>query len=162
MRTFQILPIAFISGILLLAGSSGVLAQATMSDHQHGDAHAEDTALSLDHGEKWQTDAPLRQGMESINAAVMDAAPAYHHETLTKADSEKLAAEINTQVNYLIENCELEPGADATLHVLIGDLLTAANEVSVDPMSKQGMPSLVKTMQQYQDYFEHPGLKSIH
>lgn len=162
MKILQRLPVTLISGFLLLAGSAGALAQTPISDHQHDDAHAEDATLNLDHGEKWKTDAPLRQGMENINAAVMDAVPAYHQETLTKADSEKLATEISTQVNYLIENCELEPGADATLHVLIGELLTAANKVSVNPMSEQGMPGLVKAMQQYQDYFEHPGLKSIH
>jgi hypothetical protein len=156
--------IGIISSFLLLSNTGTLLAETTVPDHQHSHGHDENavSGLSLDHGEKWETDAPLRQGMQSINEAVMNAVPAYHHETMTKSASEKLAKHINDQVNYLIANCKLEPGADATLHVLIGDLLTAANNVSNDPLSKQGMPRLVNTLQQYQDYFEHPELKSIH
>lgn len=164
MKTAHRLRIALISSFLLLANAETLLAETAMPDTQHNHGHNEHavSGLSLDHGEKWKTDAPLRQGMQSINDAVMNAVPAYHHETLTKTASEKLARHINTQVNYLIENCKLEPDADATLHILIGDLLTGADKVSNDPLSEQGMPYLVKTLQQYQDYFEHPELKSIH
>ena len=111
-----------------------------MADHQHSHAQNEHAAsgLSLDHGKKWQTDAPLRQGMQSINDAVMKAVPAYHQETLTKTDADELARQINDQVNYLVANCKLEPGADATLHVLIGDLLTGAAKVSNEPLSPAG------------------------
>lgn len=164
MKAVHRLQLLLISSFLLFANAGILLAETAMSDHQHSHGHDEYAAsgLSLDHGEKWKTDAPLRHGMKNINEAVINVVPAYHHETLTKIESEKLSSNINTQVNYLIENCKLEPGADATLHVLIGDLLSAADKVSNDPLSEQGMPHLVKTMQLYQDYFEHPGLKSIH
>ncbi len=138
-----------VPGIFFVLFNSGVLlAASSASDHQHAHAQNEHavSGLSLDHGERWQTDAPLRRGMQSINDAVMKAVPDYHDETLTKADAEKLSGHINAQVNYLIENCKLEPGADATLHVLIGDFLTAATTLSEQPLSPEGLPHIVKVV----------------
>ncbi len=127
--------------------------------HQH-DGHAA-AALSLDHGKKWQTDAPLRQGMQSINDAVMKAVPAFHHDALTKPEAEKLASHINTQVEYLVENCKLAPQADAVLHVFIGDLLAGAGELKKQPLSGQGLPRIVGVLQQYPEYFDQPAWDEI-
>ena len=129
--------------------------------HQHGhDEHAA-AALSLDHGKKWQTDAPLRKGMQSINDAVMNAVVAFHQDALTKPDAEKLARHINSQVEYLVANCKLEPQADAVLHVFIGDLLAGADKLSQDPLSNQGLPRIIKVLQQYPDYFDHQGWNEV-
>ena len=129
--------------------------------HHHGhDEHAA-SALSLNQGKKWQTDAPLRKGMQSIKHAAMSAADAFHHDALTKPDAEKLASHINGQVDYLVANCKLEPQADATLHVLIGDLLSGADALSKQPLSSEGLPKIVKVLQIYPDYFEHQGWDAI-
>lgn len=164
MKTVHRLRIALVSSFLLLTSTGTLLAETDMTEHQHSHGHADNaiSGLSLDNGEKWQTDAPLRQAMQHINSAVMAAVPAYHHETLTKTEAETLAKEITSQVDYIIANCKLEPAADASLHVLIGDLLSAADKASKEPLSAQGMPRLVETLQLYQDYFEHPELKRIH
>lgn len=150
---------ALVSSLIIFTHSGYLQAETGMSDHHHGHEQSEHATsdLSLNHGKKWKTDAPLRQGMQSISDAVMNNVAAYHHDKLTKADAEQLTRHINDQVNYLIANCKLDPGADATLHVLIGDLLTAASEVSKEPSSSQGMPHLVKTLRLYPDYFEHQG-----
>lgn len=66
----------------LLAETS---AQDTLQHKHEGHAASE---LSLNQGKKWQTDAPLRQGMQSINLAVQKAVPGFHHDTLTKQDAE--------------------------------------------------------------------------
>lgn len=160
MKLLLKLPAAIISGFLLFTHSGFTLAE---TDHQHNHAQNQHavTDLSLNHGEKWKTDAPLRQGMQSINASVKNAVEDYHQQKLTKAQSAELATQINAQVNYMVENCKLEPAADATLHVLIGDLLNAADKVSKDPMSGQGMPQLVKTLMLYPKYFDHPGWTGI-
>lgn len=137
-----------------------VMAETGVHDmHQH-EGH-EASALSLNQGKKWQSDAPLRQGMQSINEAVINAVPAFHNDALTKPDAEKLASHINKQVEYLVANCKLEPQADAVLHVFIGDLLAGADELAKRPLSMQGLPSIVGVMQKYPDYFDHPGWKAI-
>ncbi|MCW8935583.1 MAG: hypothetical protein OQK98_12730 [Gammaproteobacteria bacterium] len=165
-KSIHKLCLVLFSGFIFLANAGSLQAETDMSDHQHShghDAHAEHgvSGLSLDHGQKWKTDAPLRQGMLSINDAVMKNVTAYHHDKLTKTDAQQLASHINDQVNFLVANCKLEPGADATLHVLIGDLLTGADKVAKEPLSVQGMPQLVKALQLYPDYFEHQGWKKF-
>lgn len=151
--------LVLVCSYITLINTDVLLAETDITDHQHSHSQVQhaDSGLSLNHGEKWKTDAPLRQGMQSINEAAMNAIPAYHHQTLTKMDGTKLAKDINEQVNYMVANCKLEPAADATLHVLIGDLLTAAAEVDKDPLSQQGLPNIIKTLQLYPEYFDHQG-----
>lgn len=163
MKTLNRLGISIGCGILLLTSAELLLAETGMSEHKHTHEHNDNTIsrLSLNHGEKWKTDNHLRQGIQTISDAVVHTIPAYHQRTLTKAESQKLANLIHSQVNYLIDNCRLERDADTTLHVLIGNLLSAADKIFNDPLSEQGMPHLVKTLHLYQDYFEHPGLKIV-
>ena len=143
---------------LLLLFNMPVTAETSAHDaHQHNhDEHAVST-LSLDQGKKWQTDAPLRKGMLSINQAAMGATNAFHDDALTQPEAQKLATHINQQVEYLVENCKLEPQADAVLHVLIGDLMSGAGELSKQASSSQGLPRIVGVLQQYPKYFDHPG-----
>ena len=145
----------------LLTNMSLMAETGTADAHRHGhDEHAA-SALSLNQGKKWQTDAPLRKGMHHINDAVRNSVDDFHLETLSMQDAKKLAENINGQVNYLIANCKLEPQADATLHVLIGDLLSAADTLSKQPLSNQGLPRIVKVLQLYPDYFDHQGWVGI-
>ena len=161
MKSFHKILFVLVSFGVTLAGSVALRAETSPADHQHGhDAHAA-AALSLDQGKKWQTDAPLRRGMQSINAAVKNAIPAFHHGELGRADAERLAQHVNDQVSYLVANCKLEPKADVVLHVLIGEMLGAADKLSKDPLSDQGLPGLVNALQQYPVYFEHQGWSGI-
>lgn len=157
MKLNRRLLIAFAATCLSLTITAPLKAETNAADHSHGhDEHAA-AGLSLDQGKKWQTDAPLRQGMLSIKDAAMKAAGAFHHDALTKPDAEKLAKHVNDQVAYLVANCKLEPQADATLHVLIGEMLQGAEILSKKPLSADGLPKIIKTLQMYPDYFNHPG-----
>ncbi|MBI3187639.1 MAG: hypothetical protein HYZ31_07245 [Gammaproteobacteria bacterium] len=150
-----------ITAIITLAITTPIHAQTPATEHNHGHDQQAASALTLDHGKKWQSDAPLRQGMQSISDAVMKNVDAFHHDKLTKPDADKLAQHINEQVTFLVTNCKLQPQADATLHVIIGELLTGADALKKDPNSMQGMPTLVKALMQYPEYFEHKGWKGI-
>lgn len=161
MKITQKLLIALISGSFIFFKAGILLAENNVTNHKHGHDNHAVSGLSLDSGNKWKTDAALRQGMQSINEAAMNAVAAYHHNDLTKTDAEKLAKQINDQVNYLVANCKLETGADATLHVLIGNLLTATAKLSDEPLSGQGLPVIVKTLQQYPDFFDHHGWNEL-
>ena len=85
-----------------------------------GDAHSHDHAASeaklvLNQGQKWPTDAPLRQGMENIRSAV---AKGMKDEALAKA--------VETEVAGIVQNCKLEPEADEQLHIVIAELMAGA------------------------------------
>jgi hypothetical protein len=142
----------------LYVSAIGVLhAETDTSGHSHGHDEHSVSKLSLNKGSKWKTDAPLRQGMKKINDAFFMNASSFHDDTLTKQDAGKLAKKINDQIEYLIENCKLEPEADAVLHVLIGDLLQGAEVIKKTPLSMSGMPKIHKALMLYPDYFEHSG-----
>ena len=156
MKSFHKIFIVLVSAVLFLVIAIPLKAETSIADHHSHDGHAA-SGLSLDQGKKWKTDAPLRKGMQSINDAVMNAVPSFHHHTLKKPDAEKLARHINDQVAYLVANCKLEPKADATLHVFIGELLSAADTLSKEPLSNQGLPAIVNVLHQYPVYFDHQG-----
>lgn len=127
------------------------LNETSPDEHQHGDMHS---MLRLDQGKPWATDAPLVEGMERIRDAVQKAAglPA-----LDADSAAELAQVVRAQVDFLIANCRLEPDADATLHVFIGQLLNAAAALQKNPTSADGLPQMQETLREYPNYFAHPG-----
>ena len=139
------------------APDAATTAAADEHEHHRG-ASANATLERPPGGGKWATDAPLRQGMERIHGAMADALPAFEKGELAPNTAIALAVEVRDQVQYLIANCKLEPAADAQLHIVIGQMLAAADALSKEPMSTEGMPRLHDAMQLYGDYFEHPGL----
>lgn len=152
----RIFPVVLLSYISVLA-IAPLHAETGLSEHQHGHEGLTISSLSLNNGSKWKTDVPLRLGMKKISKAFFKYAPTFHNRMLTKHDAQKLANQISDQVDYLIANCKLEPRADETLHVLIAELLQAAEVISDDPLSADGMPKIHMALRLYPKYFEHTG-----
>lgn len=119
--------------------------------HPHGETSS---LLRLDQGRPWATDAPLVEGMQRIRDAVQETAalPA-----LDADSAAALARSVRLQVGFLIDNCRLEPDADATLHVFIARMLSAAAALEQDPASAEGLPLLREILREYPRYFAHPG-----
>jgi hypothetical protein len=156
MKTF--VPSAMM-GLLLMAGP-GYAANATDQEHDHHShdhGHADQSGLVLNQGERWATDAALREGMLRIRAAVVDAVPAHEHGHLDGAEARSLAGTIEGQVTYLVENCKLEPEADAVLHQLLAELLQGTATLMNTPDAPDGLPRIVGVLRDYPVYFAHPG-----
>src|SRR3546814_20243079 len=87
-----------------------------MAQHQH-EAHApaDAPAATAQHeqGERWATDANLREGMGRIRSAVDELR---HHEMGHMGDERAalLAAGITRDIGWIVANCELAPAADRT------------------------------------------------
>lgn len=147
-----------IAGILLTLPVITTLYAESASVDEHDHHHESKSASEpvLNKGKKWQTDAPLRQGMHSINEEVLKAVPAFHDNALTKPQAEELAKYINEQVSFIVDNCKLDPEADAMLHFLAGELLSGATVLSVEPASEDGLPAMVKALLTYPLYFDDP------
>lgn len=128
-------------------------------EHEH-DGHGA-AKLSLNDGKRWETDAPLRAGMQRIRDAVAPVLAAYELQSVTAEQAKNLAAAINDDVTYLIQNCKLVPEADKTLHALIVDLVGGATALSADPLSEEGMHRLVSALHQYPVYFDDPGWSAL-
>lgn len=153
---------ALAAALLTLGAGVTVATMPFPAQAQHDQGHeAHATAeLVLNDGARWSTDEPLRTGMQRIRNS---AAPALAAEpgALSRKDAAALATAIRDQVSYLVAHCHLEPKADAVLHVLIAELLGGAGELERDPASADGLTRIAHALQQYPEYFDHPGWKPV-
>lgn len=146
--------------VLATAFSTAVTLPALAAEHHshsHG-AHAEaPTRLTLDNGRKWKTDAPLRNGMQEIRAALEGAHG--HDRDISPAQYKALGMTLERNIAAIVMNCKLEPAADANLHVIIGELNAAANAFRGDSPAEaeKALQRAARATRDYARYFEHPG-----
>lgn len=129
--------------------------------HDHGAAGA---GLELNQGSKWQTDLPLRKGMGNMRAALAKDLKAVHANKASDAQYEALAAKLTGEVAYVVQNCKLEPKADAELHKVIGELLAAAEAMQgkeAGVARRDGAVRAVRALNAYGKYFDHPGWRNL-
>jgi hypothetical protein len=133
--------VAFAAALALSAG-----AYAAEEHPHHGTGEA---TLVLDHGKKWQTDAPLRKGMENIRAAMAG-----------KGKYAAKAERVNAEVAYIVQNCKLPEDADAQLHLVIAELMAGA-EAMQGEHAREGAKRVAKALNEYGKFFDHPGWRSL-
>lgn len=135
---------------------------AATGNHDHGGAAPQ--KMELNAGKKWAVDAPLRQGMDAIKSSTATILPAAHAGKASSADYDAFGKEVTAQVNYMIQNCKLEPKADAQLHVIIGNILVGVEQAEGKQKGKKrssGVVKVVHALETYGKYFDHPGWKPV-
>ncbi|MCC4117726.1 hypothetical protein LLG90_20400 [Aromatoleum toluclasticum] len=151
----------FTACAIAAAALAGVPQAFAADAHNHG-THS--PALKLNAGSKWQTDAPLREGMAKIRANVEPKLDAIHTGRLTTAQYEAMGKAVDEQLAYIVGNCKLAPAADAVLHNVIAEMADGAGVVAgkqaVDDRSK-GVVHIVNALNNYGQYFDHPGWKPV-
>lgn len=150
-------------GLSLVLGAAswaltGVSFAATAHEHGHEHGHAEtDQALSLQAGQRWATDAPLRKAMGTINTALGQSLAAIHEDRLSEAQYVQLAELVRGQVAYMVEHCKLPSEADAQLHLIIARLLAGADGMAATgPAQRKGAITLVGALNDYPRFFADP------
>lgn len=147
-----------IASAIALGGGAGARA-AAQDAHQHAQGTAAH-ALRLNAGQRWATDEPLRQGMTRIRDALEPELSAAHSGKLSAAQYAALGKEIEGQIAYIVQNCKLEPQADQVLHVVLAEL-TEGNDALLGRAKSvkrsAGVVKLVRTLENYGKYFDHPG-----
>ncbi|HQW80623.1 MAG: DnrO protein [Rhodanobacteraceae bacterium] len=125
---------------------------AHTQDHS---AHTTATDAPAIPAERWSVDQPLQTGMSKVRIAIESLA---HHEMghLDATQVVALAAEIDTQVKYMIANCKLDPQADAALHGIIGRLLTGSHALTDKPDDAAPVAGLREALADYPKYFNDP------
>lgn len=150
------------TGYLILAASLVSLTPAqAQPSHDHGHAEHGVVQIELDHGRLWATDAPLREGMGRIRAAVVMARQADAQGRLNVTQAQALAAAVEDGIAFMVQHCRLEPKADANLHILLGHLSAAATAVRANPGAVDGLPQMLEVLDTYPRYFNHPGWQAI-
>ena len=146
------LPFALSAALLCVAVSSPASAQA----HAHPTAGYVPASAAQPASQRHATDAPLREGMQGIRAAV-DALGHYEHGHMGPEQAALLAGRIQGHVNDIIANCRLEPEADAALHAIIVPLTTHAAALKADPSKLDEIPPMRQALGEYAARFDDPG-----
>jgi hypothetical protein len=150
-----------IAAALGLAFAGPAFAAGDLHSHEHGAGEAK---LVLDHGKKWPTDAPLRQGMSNIRSAVAKEAIAIHAGKATPRQYEALAQKVAAEVAGIVQNCKLEPEADEQLHIVIAEMMAGAEamEGKAQGVTRQaGAERVAKALNAYGEHFDHAGWKRL-
>ena len=124
---------------------------AIAEEHQHHEMGEQ--ILQLNYGVKWSIDASLHQGMTNIRQQLMLNLDDIHYDKFSKAQFLALANDFDQQLNYLFENCQLPPKADAQLHVLLAKIMQGNELIKNAQNKKQGAVMIVQALQDYPVYF---------
>lgn len=139
----------------MLPFGSAIFAQDSATAHEHHGAQVLD--LNLDEGRKWTTDESLRKGMHAIRQSFQSRLPGFREKSIEPGQYEALADEVDDQLSYMFNNCDLPPDADAELHKLLAFITGAAADLRRENKRRNGMMSLHKALDAYHEYFDHPG-----
>ena len=146
--------------VLLASLALALSANGHAADAHHHDGHGSATPqpLQLNAGQKWATDAPLRQAMNDINQAMVKALPLIHKNQFGDEAYQALAATVSQKVAYTVEHCKLEPQADAMLHLVIADLMAGAETMEGKTANSRhdGAVRVLQALKAYGQYFQHP------
>ena len=143
-------------GLLMTSAWATSSAAETPEPHHHHASPVE-SALKLNAGKRWETDAPLREAMQRIRQATHGAEALQKTQGFGATQAAALAQTLRDNIAYMVANCQLPPDADATLHVLIGRLATAADQLGQSEQRADALLAIHETLLQYPQYFNHSG-----
>lgn len=141
-------------------------ATAYGADHsQHKKSEkSENTQVQFNKGKKWETDAPLRQGMEALKKASEGGMNEIHNGKDESAIYKKIGNLIKEQTDFIFKNCKLAPEADKELHKI---LLPIVKEGKV-LLSKtnnhdkhEALTSVMLALMNYGIYFDHKDWEKV-
>ncbi len=133
----------------------------TAHDHHHGE---QTSALHLNAGKKWDTDAALRKSMADIRQLMAEDLPAIHNNELSAKGYEQLAARIEAAVATLINQCKLSQAADEQLHLIVAELLTGAEQMAGKAptgTARDGAITVMGAISNYEQYFNDSSFEAL-
>jgi hypothetical protein len=149
-------PLARMAAVALTLAVGSAWAQAPHAHEGHGPAK-----LTLNHGKKWQTDAPLREGMAAMRAEVAGSLQAIHEKRYAPAQYAALAGKLEQQVSGIVAQCKLPADADAQLHLVLAELLAGTGAMKGEKGQREGAVRVIGALEAYGKHFQHPGWKSL-
>lgn len=148
--------------VFLSTASHAVLAEDHNHDHSHSHAAAP-AKLALNNGQKWATDDSLRQGMSRIRDALATDLQSIHSGKATEKQYRALAKKIDEQITAMVNNCKLDPKADAMLHIILGEIIAGADAMREKNGSEasKGAEKIARALEDYGSYFNHPAWHGV-
>ncbi len=157
-RTLFAMMIVTLAGAAMAGCSRGDDAPDAGHAHEAEESHEAHSAHGVGatappDGTLWPTDEPLRAGMSRIE----DAVGSVHalNQPISREQAGELARTVEENVTYIVGNCKLPPAPDAALHVLIGRMVTAANQLKSGESAADAVVQLDGVLQDYRASFDH-------
>ncbi|MBF0613971.1 MAG: hypothetical protein HQL92_02320 [Magnetococcales bacterium] len=129
--------------------------------HEHPAATRSESGLTLNNGQPWQTDAPLRKGMEAIQRDIRDALPRVRSGAQTPRQYTALAKKMHSHLRYITKHCKLPPAVDDQLHRILAEVLQGAEAMESQNGQASGAAMVVHALDLYGRHFEHAGWKPL-
>jgi hypothetical protein len=150
------------AALVVAAFTFGANAPAFAVD-AHSHASGAPPTLTLDHGKKWETDAPLRQRMSDIRTLMAAQLGPIHAAKLPLAEYQALGVAVEQKVAAIVAECKLPADADAMLHLVVADLVAGADIMQGKTLGDpaQGAHKVVTAANAYGRYFDHAGWKAL-
>lgn len=129
------------------------------SAYEYHQGHDVPMRLALDGGRKWATDEPLRRQMSELRDAVAYA----QKRRLPAAEYRGLGDVVEYRVARIVDECRLPPEADANLHVIVGELVGAADALREPDAARShaAVRRATLALNEYGRHFDHPGWKPL-
>ncbi|HMM67922.1 MAG TPA: DnrO protein [Dokdonella sp.] len=129
------------------------LALPAMAQHVH-EAH-EPAAATASPAQRHATDAPLREGMARIHAALEELR---HYEMghMPKPVAIERVDAIQAATDYLFANCKLDAQADAALHGMLAPLLAGVQAFRKNPDDTSTIAAMRQAVADYPRVFDDP------
>ncbi|MBF0439073.1 MAG: hypothetical protein HQL93_08120 [Magnetococcales bacterium] len=159
MSRSSILPY-FVWGVLLLTAPTS-FAWSAVDQHEHNGPTRTESGLTLNNGKPWQTDAPLRKGMEGIQRDIKESLPRIHAGTFTAKQYVALAKKMHNHINYIFKNCKLPKEADAQLHLVLAEVVQGQEAMEAHNGQSSGAAMIVHALDLYGRHFDHAGWKPL-
>lgn len=140
------------TGILLF--SLALTRPAFSADPHHHDHATEPAAVTLPQGKKWAADQHLKKNMADLEKAFQKVHKLHEKAKAKDKDFLGLSQQIQKSTTAIIKNCKLEPQADSSLHLILGQLGLAQNELKDATKLQVGLPRLKKALESYHEQFE--------
>ena len=71
----------------------------------------------------------------------------------------RLAAEVDAAVEYIFENCNLDPEPDVALHGLLARLMAATRALRDDPADTEPVAAMRAVLEDYPRLFDDPAFR---
>lgn len=142
----------FLSMWVIVHGGALHAAPPAAEHHDHA-LHV--TAPAQAPAERWATDAPLREGMAQVRAALDELR---HHEMghMGADQARERAVAIEDAIQSMFAHCKLAPQPDAALHAILVPLLAAAQRLDKDPADKAAVTAMREAVAPYAKQFDDP------
>lgn len=143
-----------IASALLAAGLFFGVTNLSLAADRH--SHGEQTMVKakLNAGQKWKGDKHLRKSMGAIRTSIHTRLGEIHENRLPSDEYKKLANEIQTQIDYMVENCHLPEAEDEQLHIILNPIFEGVSEMGSGKNERAGAVKVVKVYNAYGKYFE--------